>query len=227
MKGAVTVAAFLVLVARPLPAAALEGLPTVPAGSADRLVAPHAHAMTTWFELLAEAVPGVRRVSILVMVQPPHDHDGAAWSAIAVAARQAARRRALHPEIMTVRHRGDLLDAFVMMTQSRIDGVVVLPTRAALDQAAEVAALATRHHLPLIGGHRRFVDSGALMSYGGRGFASRSGCTNGFVEGAKPPDATPVGPPTRFELLINGNTARALDLTIPPALRLRADQIID
>lgn len=208
MKVAVTVVALLVLVTGPLVAGLTrpdDDLPGPPAGYAD--------ATTTWLELLAEAVPDARRVSILVMLDASHDRDVAAWSAIAVAAGQAARRRALRSETMTVRHRGDLLDAFVMMTQSRIDGVVVLPTRFAFDQAVEVAALAIRHRLPLIGGHRRFADSGALMSYG--------------ICPRERASAMPAGQPTRFELVISARTARALGLTIHPSLRRRADLIIE
>jgi putative tryptophan/tyrosine transport system substrate-binding protein len=237
----IAVVAFVAL-AGLLPAAALTAPPTVTADSTDRLAggvtrpddnrpgpaARYAGATTTWLELLGEAVPRARRVSILLMLDEPRDPDAAAWSALAVEAEQTARRRALRPEIMTVRHRGDLLDAFVMMRQSGIDAVVVLPTRFALDRAADVAGLATGHRLPLIGGHRRFTDAGALMSYGlafpetVRRALSR---TNGHVEGSQPPRSG--AQPARFELVINDKTARSLGLTLQPSLRQRADRLIE
>lgn len=214
----VAVAALVVLLVASAPPSAepsADGViagPTQGADDAPGTPARHADAARTWLELLREAIPEARHVSILVMLRAPHDLEAAAWSTLALEATQAARRSGMRAEIMTVRHRGELLDAFVMMRQSSIDSVVVLPTPFALDRAADVAAEAARHRLPLVGGHRHFADAGALMSYGVEPLAR--GDTR----------ATRAGD---FELVINRKTARALGLTIHPPLWRRADRIID
>jgi putative ABC transport system substrate-binding protein len=96
-------------------------------------------------------------------------------------------------------------------------------------ERARLAELALRHRLPMIGWRSLFAQAGALMSYGASIHADfrRAGVLIGkILNGAKPSDL-PVEEPTKFELIISLKTARALTLTIPPSLLLRADQVIE
>jgi putative ABC transport system substrate-binding protein len=94
-------------------------------------------------------------------------------------------------------------------------GVLVLGGPLAQTYAGRLADLALRRRLPAISPHRDFPEAGGLMAYG-----------QNKAEGAKPGDL-PVEQPTKFELVINMKTAKALGLTIPPSLLLRADQVIE
>jgi putative ABC transport system substrate-binding protein len=107
--------------------------------------------------------------------------------------------------------------------------VTILPQPAAGVHRRQIVDLATKHQLPCIYPFREFAEAGCLMTYGPtvadlwRGAAV---FVDRILKGAKPADL-PVEQPTKFELVINAKTAKALGLTIPPSLLLRADQIIE
>lgn len=242
MAMVVTVVTGLLLLVAALPATATGPAPSAvrddmdgPPGIADggdatrTDPARYADAAARWVELLAEAVPRARRVAILV-VQDASDPDAAAWAALAATSAHAARRRALHPEVLTSRHRGELLDAFVMMRQAGVEAVIALPTPLAVARAADVATQAARHALPLVGGHRRFIDAGALLSYGLRArrapplAADHPEPTGSRATRADRPAG---GSHAGFELVVNARVAGALGLAIAPSLRRRADQLIE
>src|SRR6185369_117055 len=93
----------------------------------------------------------------------------------------------------------------------------------------DIVSLAAKHRLPAMYEHRDFVDSGGLMSYGPNlddVFRRAAVFVDKILKGSKPVDL-PVEQPTKFELVINLKTAKALGLTIPPSLLLRADQVIE
>src|SRR5215470_2915212 len=98
-----------------------------------------------------------------------------------------------------------------------------------MGQASEIVSHVARHRLPAIYGLRVFMDTGGLMSYG-PSLADLWGRAAIYVDkilkGAKTSDL-PIEQPTKFELVINLKTAKALGLTIPPSLLLRADQVIE
>src|SRR5262249_10994629 len=113
--------------------------------------------------------------------------------------------------------------------ERRVDGVIVFNNVSAYMHRAQLADAALRNRLPTVNGFREFVDAGGLLSY----TASQSemarqaaGFVDRIVKGAKPADL-PVEQPTKYELVINLKTAKALGLTIPPSLLLRADQVIE
>ena len=108
-------------------------------------------------------------------------------------------------------------------------GDALMVTASPRSRNAEAAGAALRHHLPSIGTIRRWADAGFLMSYGPNitdMFRLSADYVDKILKGAKPADL-PVQQPTRFELVVNLKTAKALGLTIPPSILARADEIIE
>ena len=94
---------------------------------------------------------------------------------------------------------------------------------------AEITALATQHRLPTIGGTKAFAEAGGLLAYGPNLpdlYRRAATYVDKLLKGAKPADL-PIEQPTRFELVVNLKTAKALGLTIPPAVLARADEAIE
>ena len=114
------------------------------------------------------------------------------------------------------------------MVQKRIDALHVVSDAFTFNHRSAIAQLAAKHHVPAVYAHREFVEAGGLIAYG-PSLIEMMRVAAGYVDlvlrGAKPADL-PVEQPTKFELVINLKTAKALGLTIPPSLLLRADQLI-
>ena len=113
--------------------------------------------------------------------------------------------------------------------RGRSDAVLVQPSPVIQDMVHRIAHLAERHRLPSMFALRQDVEAGGLMSYGTDLHAMQRRAANyvdRILKGAKPGDL-PVEQPTKFELVINLKTAKALGLTIPSSLLARADQVID
>jgi putative ABC transport system substrate-binding protein len=175
-------------------------------------------------ELLKEALPTLSRVGVLRNRKSP-GYDVAKGQIVA-----ASRRLKLDVKDFPVSRPEDLAPAFAAMSQAgvgailvRRDVLVVEPNR------SEVVALAAQRRLPAMYNFRQFPDSGGLMSYGANvnDIHRRSaGFVDKILKGAKPADL-PIEQPTKFELVINLRTAKALGFTIPPSLLLRADQLIE
>jgi putative tryptophan/tyrosine transport system substrate-binding protein len=177
-------------------------------------------------QLLKEALPGTRRVAALTQ-------SGAttAQTAREVVTRTEAAARALGVAVdfVEIRRPEDLDTAFTEMTRKRADALVVLPWATLFYQRSRIVALAAKHRLPALYTYREYVEPGGLMSYGPDLADShrRSAIyVDRILKGAKPADL-PVEQATKFELVINRKTAKALGLTIPPSLLQRADQVID
>ncbi len=126
-------------------------------------------------------------------------------------------------------HAPDELDrAFTTIAGERADALIVFPSPMLFTERKHIVDFAAKHRLPSMAQDRVFVELGGLMSFGANiTDLSRRGATyvDKILKGAKPGDL-PVEQPTKFELVINLKTAKALGLTIPPSLLLRADEVI-
>src|SRR5215831_3033854 len=174
-------------------------------------------------ELLREAVPKVRRVAVL------SNPDNPSQPLILDNIKTAARSLGLPLLPVGARGPGDFDGAFATMSRERVGALFVVTDPTYIAHRARLADLATRNRLPSMFTQRADVEAGGLMSYG-PSFAAMYRRAAGYVDkilkGAKPSDL-PVEQPTKFELVINLKTAKALGLTIPPSLLARADQVIE
>ncbi len=119
--------------------------------------------------------------------------------------------------------------AFAEMAKEHVDAIHAFPDSITLAQRARIADFALTRRLPSVFGWKEYVEAGGLMSYGPNldtSWRRIAVFVDRILKGAKPADL-PVEQPTKFELVINMKTAKALGLTIPPSLLLRADQVIE
>jgi putative ABC transport system substrate-binding protein len=174
-------------------------------------------------ELLVSAVPVAKRIAVLWTPDAP------SHTLALKALEEAARPRQLQLQPVVARTAPELEGAFAAMARARAQAVLVLGTAIFLAERQRVAELAIKHRLPTMSNLKDIVEAGGLMSYG-PDFDDlyRRGAiyVDKILKGANPADL-PVEQPTKFELVINLKTAKALGLTIPPALLLRADQTIE
>jgi len=174
-------------------------------------------------ELLREEVPKVSRVAVLWNPANPGN---------TLQLRTAeASARALGVRLQPLEARGpsELDRAFATMTRERAGALLVLLDSMLLAQREKIADLAARNRLPAVYGFPLHVQAGGLMAYSANQLdVSRrvASFVDRILKGAKPADL-PVEQPTKFELVINLKTAKALGLTIPPSVLGRADQIIE
>jgi putative tryptophan/tyrosine transport system substrate-binding protein len=194
-----------------------------PGGNLTGFAAPLADLASKWLELLREALPGVRRVAVLFI--PDVRGSLAQLDSVKAAA------RVMKVEILpvAVRSESDLEMAFANAKQQRAGAITQISSPLFGSHRVQMVALAAKHRLPAIYDDRNFTEVGGLMSYGpdlGLVFRRAATYVDKILKGAKPSDL-PVEQPTKFELVINLKTAKALGLTIPQSLLLRADQIIE
>ena len=172
---------------------------------------------------LKEAVPRISRVTYLWNPVPP----GAETSKNAL--ESAARNLGVAFQPVEVRGHAELEGAFAAMVRERANGIVVAQDPVTFGSRSQVAVLAARNRLPAVYGVREFAEAGGLMSYGPNiadQFRRAAMYVDKILKGAKPGDL-PIEQPTKFELVINLKTAKALGLTLPPSLLQRADQVIE
>ncbi len=175
-----------------------------------------------YVELLKDAVPGVTKIGVLW--NPANPIHGPSLKNVEDGAR--ALKVQLHP--VAVQDPKELESAFSALARKHVKGLVVLPDGMFLAQGDRIIALAARSRLPTMYGMTELAKAGGLMGYGvnfpemyrhGASFVDR------ILKGAKPGDL-PIEQPTKFELAINLKTAKTLGLTIPQAVLVRADEVI-
>jgi putative ABC transport system substrate-binding protein len=171
-------------------------------------------------ELLKEAVPAITRVAVLW--NPTHvDNEFQEMQA-------AARTLGLQLQSLELRAPSDLDGAFQAASRGRAEALTVTPSRLTAFLRTRIVALAAKGRLPVISGWREFAEAGGLLTYGpnrSEGARRAAAYIDKILKGAKPADL-PVEQPTRFELVVNLKTAKALGLTIPQSIMVRADQVI-
>ena len=174
-------------------------------------------------ELLKEVVPQVSRVAVLSNpsnpITPPLLRETAA----------AARDQGVQVQVVEVRDSSGLDRAFAAVTKGRAGALLVMPDPVFQDQRGGIVEFAAKSRLPTMYPWREPADGGGLMAYGASIpdiLRRAAGYVDKILKGAKPGDL-PVEQPTKFELVINLKTAKALGLTIPPSLLQRADQVIE
>jgi putative ABC transport system substrate-binding protein len=173
-------------------------------------------------ELLKAAVPKISRVSVLYNPTNP-----AAANALD-ATREAARTLALELQLLEVRQPNELPGAFAAMTGWRAAGLLVLADPVLGNEIDQVAKLAAKSRLPAIYVRREFAETGGLLAYGpsfSDNYRRAATYVDKILKGAKPADL-PIEQPTKFELIINLKTAKALGVRIPQSLLSRADAVI-
>ena len=173
-------------------------------------------------QLLKEAVPTVSRVAVLS--NPVH----LVSAAILRETQAAAKALGVTPQFYEVRDPTELDGTFAAMTKARADALLVLPHPFIYVHARRIAALAAQSRLPAMYAFRETVEAGGLMAYAVNVpdmFRRAATYVDKILKGAKPADL-PVERPTKFELVINLKTAKALGLTIPQSVLIRADEVI-
>ena len=173
--------------------------------------------------LLHELVPGAARVIALV------DPNYALAEAIIKDLQEARATLGLQVEILYAGTAREIDAAFATMVQKRADALLMTASPFFTNRRVQIVTLATRHALPVLYDIREFAEAGGLMSYGPsfRDIYQQAGIYTGrILKGERPADL-PVMQPTKFELVINLTTARALGITVPNMLLARADEVIE
>jgi putative tryptophan/tyrosine transport system substrate-binding protein len=175
-------------------------------------------------ELLKQAVPNAARVAILR--NPSNPAVVSYFEETKTAARTL--QIALHP-VVEVRRADEFDDAFLAIASARPHALAVLADRFLLAHRKRIIEFAAANQLPSMYPYREYVDAGGLISYAPSNielFRGAATYVDKILKGARPSDL-PVQEPTKFELVVNLKTAKALGLEVPPTLLARADEVIE
>ena len=175
-----------------------------------------------YVEFLTELSPRPSRIAVITDVANPEQPFRKELDS-------AARHRGITLRYVEIRAVSDLSKAFSVIVGTRADAVIVFGGPALYSYRGEIADRARKNRLPTVYRYREGPEAGGLISYGPSlidSWRQAAVYVDKILKGAKPADL-PVAQPTKFELVINLKTAKALGLTIPPSLLQRADQVID
>jgi putative tryptophan/tyrosine transport system substrate-binding protein len=193
-----------------------------PGGNVTGLVSISREMSGKRLELLKEALPRVRDVGVLRDMNPTAELIFRELDA-------SSRQLGLRLTDLAIRRRDELQGAVEDGVKRHIAALVVIDGAAIAALREPILELARRYSFPVVSQFREFVDAGGLMAYGPslREMYRRAATyVDKILKGATPAEL-PVEQPTKFELVLNVKTAKALGLTIPPSLRLRADQVLE
>jgi putative ABC transport system substrate-binding protein len=177
-----------------------------------------------WMELLKEIAPETRRVGVAREPGIPAASVGQ-WTMIQAVAQSLGAE--LKP--IELRDANEIERAITAFARSQNAGLIVVVSAASLTHRELIITLAARHRLPTVYAYRVFVTHGGLITYGpdiASQYRRAAGYVDRILKGEKPGDL-PVQAPTKYELVINLKTAKALGLDVPPMLLARADEVIE
>ena len=221
MKATVTIPIVFVHAVDPVRTGLVASLAR-PGGNVTGVTSLNADLGAKRLELITEIVPGVRRVAVLVS---PVDSE---TPSMVGALKSAARARRVHLDLVEIRGPARLGAAVSDATKTGAGALLVLGSPPLYPLSPSLAELTARHRLPAVSAWRAFAEAGGLASYGTslREMSQRAASlVDRILRGAKPVEL-PVEQPTKFELVVNLKTAKALGITIPQSILLRADEVI-
>jgi putative ABC transport system substrate-binding protein len=173
--------------------------------------------------LLHELLPAASRFAVLV-------NPAAALAEPTIAeARSAASAIGGYIEVLGVRSSGEIDAAFASLAQKRVDALLVAGQILLIERRVQLVTFAARHAIPAIYSQREFAEAGGLMSYGSDAIDRERQLgiyTGRILKGEKPADL-PILRATKFEFIINLQTAKVIGIEVPPALLARADEVIE
>jgi putative ABC transport system substrate-binding protein len=175
------------------------------------------------FELLFDLVPRARVIALLIN---PKNEFSQTWIG---SVQEAARAKGVELPILKAATETEIDAAFATFAERHADALLLGADPFLSSRRAQIVALASRHAIPVLDQSREFAEGGGLISYGAGIVATgrQVGVYTGrILKGEKPADL-PVQQPTKFELVINLKTAKALGLTVPQSLLARADEVIE
>jgi putative ABC transport system substrate-binding protein len=193
-----------------------------PGGNVTGVISLIAPLMSKRLELLKQMLPRASRVAIL------RDPDNRTSALSVRAAESVAKSLGVAVQSVGFRSPSDLEAAFLAVKRARVDAVIFGENTAFIAHRRRIAELAIMHRLPMMVAAKEYAEAGGLVSYGTDYpdlFRRAATYVDKILKGAKPADL-PIEQPTKFELVINLKTAKALGLTISPSLLQRADEII-
>ncbi|MGB9645118.1 MAG: ABC transporter substrate-binding protein [Stellaceae bacterium] len=182
-----------------------------------------AQLMPKLLELISEAVPRAGMIALLV------NPNNATAEPVIRDVQEAARAKGVKLAVLKAGAGGEIDAAFASLAQMQAGALVVDADSFVSSRRGQLVALASRHAVPAVYAHRAFVAAGGLISYGidDAAVLRQAGIYAGrILKGAKPADL-PVQEPTKFELVVNLKTAKALGLTVPQSILARADEVIE
>jgi putative ABC transport system substrate-binding protein len=197
-----------------------------PGGNVTGLSNLNADLVGKCLEYLTQAVPGIGRVAVLWQ---PGAFGERTEKEMLIAEERAARTLGIQLQFVEARGAADIDNAFSEITGARSDALTVLVSGMLLGERRRLVDIAAKNRLPVVYTFRELVDAGGLMSYGpslADLFRRAASYVDKILKGTKPADL-PVEQPTKFDLVMNLKTAKALGLAVPPTLLARADEVIE
>jgi putative ABC transport system substrate-binding protein len=195
-----------------------------PGGNATGINFFQAELTAKRLELLHQLVPAASRMAVLV-----NPANAATAETTARDAEAAVRALGLQIQVLRASSGREIEAAFAILVRERSDTLFVSADGLFTDRRVQLTQLAARHAIPATYGNREIVEAGGLMSYGSNladAWRQVGAYAGRILNGAKPADL-PVVQASKFELVINAQTARLLGITVPPSLLATADEVIE